>query len=486
MDSPVIASNTPPSPPASGPRRPWRTGLGYAILISVAAAGTFLVAALLMNIHQRQEEARQTYFPLVNLDEDTVDPEVWGRNFPHQYDGWKRTEDNESPYRGGSEALPPSKLEADPRLKRIFAGYAFSLDYRDRRGHAYMLHDQEVTKRVTEKPQPGACLHCHAEIIPAYRSVGGGDVMKGFQQVCAMKYQEAHDLKGPNGERLIQHPVSCIDCHDPKTMQICVTRPGFLNGIQALARSDADVPHLPSIRRWRERHKEGEAYDPNTMATRQELRSFVCGQCHVEYYFAGDGKLLTYPWHKGLKVEQIESYYDEIKFKDWEHAETKAPILKAQHPEFETWSQGIHARSGVSCADCHMPYHREGAMKVSDHQVRSPLQQVSHSCQVCHRYSEEEITDRVRTIQNRTKALQDRAEDALLQLMDAVKEARGRGVKEDQLAPVLALHRKAQWRVDFVASENSLGFHAPQEVARILGEAIDYARQGQVEAVKLR
>jgi len=279
-------------------------------------------------------------------------------------------------------------------------------------------------------------------------------------------------------------------------MQIRVTRPGFLIGIQALAESDQPLPHLPSIMQWRanrdrraglRKPPESEAtYDVNAMATRQELRSFVCGQCHVEYYFKGEGKLLTYPWRNGLKVEQIEAYYDETGFRDWVHAETKAPILKAQHPEFEVWNQGIHARSGVACADCHMPYQRQGAIKISDHQVRSPMLNIARACQTCHRYPEEEIKSRVEAIQDRTKALQDRAEDALLQMMDAIKEAEKRGASGEALAPAQKLHRKAQWRVDFISSENSRGFHAPQETARVLGEAIDFARQGQVEALKVK
>src|SRR5690606_8867961 len=153
-------------------------------------------------------------------------------------------------------------------------------------------------------------------------------------------------------------------------------------------------------------------YDPNVDASRQEMRSMVCGQCHVEYYFKGEGKLVTYPWANGLKVEQIEAYYDNIDFSDWKHAVTEAPMLKAQHPEFEMWNQGVHARSGVSCSDCHMPYKREGAIKVSDHHVRSPLLNTNRACQTCHRYGEDEILARANAIQDRTKRLMDRAEDA--------------------------------------------------------------------------
>src|SRR5262249_21045574 len=155
-------------------------------------------------------------------------------------------------------------------------------------------------------------------------------------------------------------------------------------------KSDDPLPHLESIGRWRKGDRK-QPYDVNALATRQEMRSFVCGQCHVEYYFKGQGKVLTYPWHKGLKVEQMESYYDETRFTDWVHAETGAKMLKAQHPEFEVWNQGIHARSNVACADCHMPYKREGAIKISDHHVRSPLLNINRACQTCHHFPEAEL-----------------------------------------------------------------------------------------------
>jgi len=449
--------------------------LGYMVVFAIAAVATFVLTALLMNINERKREGQEHYFKLVELDENTIDPEIWGRNFPRQYDGYQRTAENTNRRHGGSEAV--SKLDEDPRLRRIFAGYAFSIDYRERRGHAFMLEDQDNTERVKQVKQPGACLHCHASIIPAYRKEGDGDVMKGFEKICAIPLTEAR--------KLVDHPVACIDCHDPATMHLRVTRPGFLNGIKELAKSDDPLPHLPSIAGWR-KGKRDKDYDPNTLATRQELRSFVCGQCHVEYYFKKEGKTVTYPWHKGLKVEQMESYYDEIKFTDYTHKETGAPILKAQHPEFELWSQGIHARSGVACADCHMPYKREGAIKVSDHQVRSPLLMINRACQTCHHYSEEEILARADAIQNRNKALLDRAEDALIDLIDALKAAKDHDVPPEKLAPAQQLQRKAQWRVDFINAENSMGFHAPQEAARILAEAIDYARQGQIEVTKLQ
>jgi nitrite reductase (cytochrome c-552) len=270
-------------------------------------------------------------------------------------------------------------------------------------------------------------------------------------------------------------------------MQLRVTRPGFIEGIQALAASDAPVPHLPSVERWRAGGKKA-PYDPNA-ASRTEMRSFVCGQCHVEYYCSSQMPL-TFPWGKGLRAGDIEKFWDATKFADgsrfldYKHAETGAPILKAQHPEFELWSQGVHARSGVACADCHMPYVRDGATKVSDHWVRSPLLNINNACQTCHRIPEAEIKARVEQIQQRNFDLMQRGGVAITALIDAIVAAKKEGASEAQLQPALELQRKAQWRLDFIAAENSMGFHAPQEAAMVLGESLDYARQGELAAAR--
>jgi nitrite reductase (cytochrome c-552) len=468
-----------------------------ALVVGSAVVGGLLIA-LLTNIFQRKQEAKNPYLRLVEVTEETTDPTPWGMNWPRQLDGYRRTAEVSRTKFGGSETLPEEKIDRDPWLKRLFAGYAFSIDYRDRRGHAYMLSDQEKTKRVTDRPQPGSCLHCHTAVIPTYRRLGNGDVFAGFEALGKMTYTAAHDevvktgssnpVPGGTTQQFAHvdgaHPVACVDCHDPKSMQLRVTRPGFFIGIRALAEGNEPTPHLPSVERWRKTDRK-QPYDPNVDASRQEMRSFVCGQCHVEYY-CGPKMTLFFPWKNGLKVEQIEQTYDATtfadghRFYDWQHGETGAEVLKAQHPEFETWSQGIHARSGVACADCHMPYKREGAMKVSDHWVRSPLLNVSRACQTCHPYSEAEITARVAAIQDRTHTLMQRAAAAATDMLDAIGAAKKGGAGPDKLASAWALQRKAQWRLDFVAAENSMGFHAPAETARILAESIDFARQGQL------
>jgi nitrite reductase (cytochrome c-552) len=448
------------------PARPTRSTIllliaGAALAALAAAAAAFL----LLNIQERKQEARNPFFRVVELTDETVDPVVWGKNFPLQYDGYRRTVDMQRTRYGGSEALPrvptqadprsvvaQSKIDEDPRLKTIWAGYAFAKDFREERGHAYMLDDQTYTERQSIG-QPGTCLHCHASVYVPYRRLGDGDLVAGFERMNRMPFAEAR--------KLVDHPVACIDCHEPTTMQLRVTRPGFLEGIRTLKARDGVKD-----------------YDPNTMATRQEMRSFVCGQCHVEYYFKGPEKRLTYPWANGLRADEILAYYDDGGFKDWTHAATGAPTLKAQHPEFEMWNQGIHARSGVACADCHMPYRREGALKVSDHHVQSPMLNVSNACQPCHRFPEAELQARVETIQGRFVEMRDEAMNAVVALIGDIQAAAGGD--GTALDAARRLQRQAQFLLDFAEAENSTGFHAPQESARILAKSIDLARQGQL------
>ncbi len=439
-----------------------------AITIVVTTLATLAVAALLVNIFERKQEARSGFFSVVELNENIDDPAVWGKNFPLQYDDYLKTVDQTRTRYGGSEALPHSptnadprsvvarsKLEADPRLKTMWAGYAFSVDYRERRGHAYMLIDQRSTERVLNFKQPGTCLNCHASMVKAYREAGGGDMIRGFEKINQMTYADA--------TKIVQHPVACIDCHEPQSMKLRVTRPAFIEGIRAYKLSQGVKD-----------------YDVNAQATTQDMRTFVCGQCHVEYYFKGTEKRLTYPWANGLRVDQIYQYYVENPFTDWTHKETGAPMLKAQHPEFELWNQGVHARSGVTCADCHMPYKRTGAMKISDHHVQSPMLNINRACQSCHHFSEEEMKTRVELIQTRVFDARSRAMDALMELIADIKAARAGGATDAQLKPAWEAQRRGQFYLDMVESENSTGFHAPQESMRVLVESIDALRKGQI------
>jgi len=438
------------------------------LIVAITAVVTIGVLAMLINIFERKQEARNTFVRVVDVNDQTDDPAVWGKNFPSQYEGYLRTSEMRKTLFGGSEALPrqataddprttlaKSKLETDPRLIKMWAGYPFSKDYRERRGHAYMLEDQTYTGRQKAAPQPGACVNCHASLVTVYNKVGNGDPVKGFETINHMSYSEVRQM--------VKHPIACIDCHDPKTMQLRITRPAFLEGIKALKASQGV-----------------QDYDPNQQATRQEMRSFVCAQCHVTYFFKGPEKRLTFPWDKGLKVENIMTSENAVPVKEWTHAETGTAMMKARHPEFELWSQGIHARSGVSCADCHMPYKREGGVKISEHHVQSPLFSINRSCQSCHRWEEKELKSRVEEIQTAFFNQRNEAMDALMDLINELKAAKEAGATDEQLAKARELQRRAGYYIDFIVSENSMGFHAPQEAQRILGEAMNNSRLGQL------
>src|SRR5688572_8021765 len=415
----------------------------FFVIVGAAVLATIVGVALLMNIFERKQEARNPFYRVVELTDDIEDPAVWGKNFPLQYDDYKRTVDQVRTRFGGSEALPrtptkadprsmvaQSRIEEDPRLKVMWAGYAFAKDFREERGHAYMLDDQTLTERQQVVKQPGTCIQCHGSVYVPYKKAGNGDIIKGFEKLNQMPFFEAR--------KLVSHPVGCIDCHDAGSMQLRVTRPGFIEGIRA-SKAAQGIQN----------------YDVNKQGTRQEMRAYVCGQCHVEYYFKGPEKRLVYPWAKGLKVEEIQAYYDEAQFKDWTHADTGASVLKAQHPEFELWNQGIHARSGVTCADCHMPYKREGALKISDHHVRSPLLNINRACQTCHKWSEEELKGRVETIQTRTFNLRNLAMDALIDLINDIKAARAGGRNDAGVTTAQDFHSHAQYDLEFIVCEIS-------------------------------
>ncbi len=459
----------PSAPPQTPTPRPRKRVIASFVAVALGAAAVTAVAAIvLVSVTRHKAEERNPFYRVVDLDDSIDDPAVWGKNFPLQYDGYRRTVDSVRTTYGGSEALPRaptdadprmtvarSKIEEDPRLKTLWAGYAFAVDFREERGHAYMLQDQTYTERQHVTKQPGTCIHCHASTYVAMKELGQGDLVAGFEALNRMPYVEAR--------KHVEHPVACIDCHDPGTMALRVTRPAFMEGIRKVKEAEGKPD-----------------WDLERDATRQEMRTYVCGQCHVEYHFKGPEKRLTYPWTKGLRADDILAHYEEEDFADWTHAETGARVLKAQHPEFEMHSQGIHARSGVACADCHMPYHREGAMKISDHHIRSPLLNIDAACQGCHHFPEGEMLARVTIIQERHVEMRDRSLDAVVDLITSIAARRADGADDDELAEARSHQRKAQFFLDFAEAENSSGFHAPQEAARVLSLSLDHARRGMM------
>jgi nitrite reductase (cytochrome c-552) len=180
----------------------------------------------------------------------------------------------------------------------------------------------------------------------------------------------------------------------------------------------------------------------------------------------------------------MEKYYDGVEHVDFVHALSKAPILKAQHPDWELFQFGIHAQRGVSCADCHMPYKSEGGVKFTDHHIQSPLNNVSRSCAVCHREAEIELIKNVNERQDKIIELLHTAEALLVKAHLEAKAAWDNGATEAQMKPALKLIRQSQWRWDYIAASHGGSFHAPIESGRVLGAAIERAGEARIELAK--
>ncbi|MBC9785450.1 ammonia-forming cytochrome c nitrite reductase subunit c552 [Heliobacterium chlorum] len=416
-----------------------------------------LVALMGMTVVGCGKQPSSTLGPInTGLAPDEVDIQKFAVLFPHQYDSFmKNAEMSTVGTKYGGNLEKDSHLEKYPYLKTLFAGYAFSLEYNEDRGHVYTMHDLATIKRVTSLPngkkQVGSCMTCKSAEVP------------GMIQKMGLDYYST-----PVEEHLknMNHGMSCSNCHDPQTMKLRVVQPAF---IDAMKRRGEDV----------------------TKATQQQLRTYVCAQCHVEYYFnpTRQGEV-TFPWDKGFTPDQMEQYYNEIaatqnKFtQDWKHPLSGAPMLKAQHPEFETYQGSIHQINGVSCADCHMPYTKEGNQKISSHQWTSPLKQMQQSCTVCHREDVDTLRNYVISKQDLTFEMLNKAGSANEVAAKSIEKAVQAGATDADLTEARKLHRSAQWHWDIVAAENSMGFHNTPLTMNTLSKAIDLANQATMAAAK--
>ncbi len=417
-------------------KKPW---FGWALYLGTLLA-VFAIGLLAASIFERRQESFrvQQVSPIADWEPRN---EVWGQNYPREYESYMRTSETnfKSKYAGSAET---DYLAIHPEMVILWAGHPFSKDYKQGRGHYYAVQDIRETLRTTS-PMPGTCWTCKSTDVPRVMN----DM--GITAFYKSKWAEL-------GAEIV-NPIGCQDCHDPKTMNLRITRPALA---EALARQGKDI----------------------NRASHQEMRSLVCAQCHVEYYFKGkEDKHLTFPWDKGFSAEEMEAYYDAAEFTDWIHALSKAPMLKAQHPDYELFMTGVHAERGVSCADCHMPYRSEGGIKFTNHHMASPLQNVAASCGVCHRESEATLMRDVNARQDRVKELLNIAQKTLAYAHIEAKTAWDNGAAEEEMKPALTLIRHAQWRWDWVAAANGVGFHSPLEAARILGTSIQKAEEARRE-----
>lgn len=423
--------------------KPWVAWLIFFATVVVV----FFIGLFASSIIERRSESftLQVVKPITDWEPRN---EVWGENYPREYETYLKTLDTNfaSKYAG---SVTRDYLELSPELVIMWAGYAFSKDYETPRGHAYAVKDIRNTLRTGGNkisPMPSTCWTCKSTDVPRVMARDGvAEFYKGSW------IEKGHEFV---------NPIGCQDCHDPKTMDLRITRPAL---IEALQRQGKDIKSF----------------------SHNEMRSLVCAQCHVEYYFdkskVEGSQYLTFPWDKGFSVDDMEKYYDEIEFSDWTHALSKAPMLKAQHPDYELFMTGIHAERGVSCADCHMPYKTEGGIKFTDHHIQSPLNNVENSCQVCHREKTETLIKNVYDRQDRIHELRRYAEKALAAAHIEAKIAWDNGATESEMKNALRLIRHAQWRWDWTAAANAMGFHSPVEALRVLGTAIQKAESARRE-----
>ena len=376
--------------------------------------------------------------------------EIFAANYPRQYETWAQTADTS--FRSlfnGSQAV--DMLAERPNMVILWAGYAFAKDYLSPRGHQYSIDDVHHSLRTgapmtaDDGPQPATCWTCKSPDVP-----------RMMQELGVENYYKG---KWASLGHEVVNPIGCADCHEPENMNLHISRPALTEAFQ---RRGMDIKK----------------------ATQQEMRSLVCAQCHVEYYMKGDEKYLTFPWDKGLSMEDMEAYYDEIQFFDYIHTLSKTPVIKAQHPDYELALTGIHGQRNVSCADCHVPYKSEGGVKFSDHHIVSPLAMIDRTCQVCHRESEETLRNNVYERQKKVDETRNRLETELATAHIEAQFAWKQGATEAQMQNVLQLLRQSQWRWDFAVASHGGAFHAPQEMQRILGNGLDKALQARLAISK--
>ncbi len=431
--------------------KPW---LGWVIFFGTIVI-VFLLGLFASSIIERRTEAVFAYTPQVKHGQFEPRNEVWGQNFPRQYQSYIQSADTsfKSKYNGGALV---DALENDPRMVILWAGYAFSRDYNQPRGHYYSVKDVYNTLRVGApmdgKPsfQPNTCWTCKSPDVPRLMNeLGVAEFYKGSWET--------------QGTEVVNH-IGCSDCHNAQTMNLQISRPAL---VEAFKRQGKDI----------------------STATHQEMRSLVCAQCHVEYYFnkkiVEGVNYLTFPWDIGMSVDEMETYYDNIEFSDWTHTLSKAPMLKAQHPDYEVYATGIHAQRGVSCADCHMPYKSEGGQKFTNHHIQSPLNNVSSSCQVCHREETAKLVQNVYDRQDKIKEIRLQLEDQLVKAHLEAKFAWDKGASDEQMKEILTNIRHAQWRWDYAAAGHGNSFHNPLETSRVISTGISLAQEARIKLTRL-
>ncbi|WP_425482150.1 ammonia-forming nitrite reductase cytochrome c552 subunit [Budvicia diplopodorum] len=377
--------------------------------------------------------------------------EVFAKDHANQYESWKAT--SELDKLGGG-------LDEYPDMVILWAGYPFAKDYKKARGHFYAITDIRASLRTgapvkdTDGPLPMACWSCKSPDVARLIDEGGEDA-----------YFEGMWSKG--GAQVV-NPIGCADCHDTASKAFAEGKPALYMSRPYTQRA------MDAI---------GKPFDK---ASRLDQQSMVCGNCHVEYYFDGKNKAVKFPWEKGMTVEKMEEYYDNIAFSDWKHQLSKTPMLKAQHPEYETWSQGIHGKNNVTCIDCHMPKVQNADGKVyTDHKIGNPFDRFDETCASCHTQSKQELQAVVAGRKEAIRELKKKTESQLVHAHFEAKAAWDAGATEEEMKPILTDIRHAQWRWDYSIASHGIHMHAPEVALKTLGTALDKAADARTKLARL-
>ena len=403
----------------------------------------------------------------VKIADGDFDPANWGKAYPIHYDLWKKTEEptevGKSKYKRGFDAdrLVYDKLSEFPFMALLFNGWGFGIEYNEPRGHAHMVIDQLDIDAGRVKAG-GVCLTCKSPYAVKLEKEMGIDYYK-------MPFKEVH-AKIP--EQFQKLGVACIDCHNNKDMSLNISRGFTLSA--ALKDMGVDAQKL----------------------TRQEMRSAVCAQCHVTYNITKDQEMksvgIYFPWQGStmgsISIENIvKKLRSDASVLEWKQNVTGFRMPFIRHPEYELFTyNSIHWKAGAACADCHMPYTRVGAYKVSNHQVTSPLKMDLRACVQCHSESAEWLRSQVESIQDRTVSLMVRsgyATSTVAKLFEKVHAAQagGKTIDSSLYDKAKDYYMEAFLRFNFIGAENSVGFHNPAEALRVLGDSLAFA--GRSEAL---
>lgn len=336
-----------------------------------------------------------------------------------------------------------SKFDKFPALTEIYAGMPFSEDYYTTRNHQYAVEDLRAIRRG--KPT-AFCITCKtADFNWLLREMGEANLNAA-----------AFNAVDPR----TSHPIACIDCHDTRNFSLAITRPTLVRGLSKIG---IDI----------------------TKASGKDMRTFVCAQCHVEYFFNRSTNELILPWDNGIKPEEVERFFQERNWADWTHPGAQVPLVKIQHPEYENYQGSIHDRLGVTCADCHMPQIEVQGRAITSHSWTSPLLTIDESCGTCHRGDNQALVQRVQSIQNEVLTGLKETAELMGQAVEAIQAADLRGAPTEQLASARAAYARAHIRWDWVQSENGNGFHNAalarrllNEIRQFVGEAISQASEG--------